>query len=91
VVGNKKDLDSSRQVSFDEGKRFALSCGSAHYIETSAKTQTNLHEVFATLVKEIRKNKRLAAKKEARENGNEPNCFFKGILVVIGWVKDIFA
>ena len=68
VVGNKNDMEQEREVTAEEGKRFALSCGSAHYIETSAKTRLNIEDLFLTLVRELRKAKKQAAKKDGDED-----------------------
>ncbi|KRX07911.1 P-loop containing nucleoside triphosphate hydrolase [Pseudocohnilembus persalinus] len=50
VVGNKSDLE--RKVSEEEGQSFAQSIN-AKYIETSAKLNSNVHQAFEILVKDI--------------------------------------
>jgi Ras-related protein Rab-2A len=45
LVGNKKDLEQDRQVSFDEGERFAKSHG-LNFFETSAKTNEGVGQAF---------------------------------------------
>ena len=55
LIGNKSDLESQRQVQFDEGKAFAESNG-MKFIETSAKTDQKVKEAFETLTKEIIKD-----------------------------------
>ncbi|KAH0791578.1 Ras family protein [Histomonas meleagridis] len=45
VVGNKTDLAESRTVSTEEAKKYAESLG-AQYIETSARTPSNIQELF---------------------------------------------
>merc|ERR1711974_112790 len=52
LVGNKIDLESSREVSTNEGKQLALSW-SCLFIETSAKTRVNVTETYVELVKAI--------------------------------------
>ncbi|KAJ3437434.1 ras-like protein rasd [Anaeramoeba flamelloides] len=56
IVGNKNDLENERQVSQGEGTDLAKSFNSP-FIETSAKTRTNVEEAFFGLVREIRKVK----------------------------------
>ncbi|KAJ3433062.1 ras-like protein rasd [Anaeramoeba flamelloides] len=56
IVGNKNDLENERQVSQGEGTDLAKSFNSP-FIETSAKTRTNVEESFFGLVREIRKVK----------------------------------
>jgi Ras-related protein Rab-2A len=45
LIGNKCDLDTRRQVSYEEGERFAKE-NSLIFMETSAKNQTNVEEAF---------------------------------------------
>jgi len=49
IAGNKIDLDSNRQVSFEEGKKFADDIG-ASFVETSARTNENIKELFDIVV-----------------------------------------
>lgn len=52
VVGNKGDLEVSREVSYEEGHAFAQERGLA-FIETSAKTTMNVEESFVQVAKEV--------------------------------------
>ncbi|KAJ3432533.1 ras and ef-hand domain-containing protein [Anaeramoeba flamelloides] len=56
LVGNKSDLNGSRKVTQENGKNLAefLNCP---FIETSAKTGTNVSEGFTTLTRAILKIK----------------------------------
>jgi len=54
IVGNKKDLSSSRQVSEAEASAFCKQHKIPFY-EASAKTRENVEECFYQLVREIRK------------------------------------
>jgi len=54
LVGNKVDL-KTRQVSTEEGKRFAEE-NKLHFLETSAKTSTNVKEVFTEAAKTVYEN-----------------------------------
>lgn len=63
LVGNKIDLESKREVTFEEGKEFADSLnvrfiGRLYYfiyfLETSAKSSSNVEKAFITLANEIK-------------------------------------
>ena len=65
LVGNKSDLDNKRQVDFEEGKAFADQHG-IPFLETSAKSSTNVEKSFLTMAGEIknRASRRAAAPRE---------------------------
>ena len=46
LVGNKKDLDEQREVTYEEGKKFADDFGFIDFFETSAKTGENIKNMF---------------------------------------------
>jgi len=54
LVANKNDLEEERCVATEEGKALAAKFG-IPFIEASAKTNTNVNEVFFTLVRQINK------------------------------------
>jgi Ras-related protein Rab-1A len=53
LVGNKCDMDESRQVSTDEGKELADQYN-IRFMETSAKESANVEEAFTLMTKEIK-------------------------------------
>jgi GTPase KRas protein len=54
LIGNKCDLEMERVVSIDEAKNYSKDIG-IPYIETSAKTRSNVDESFHQLVRQVRK------------------------------------
>ena len=54
LVGNKCDLDDKRTVSYQQGKELAETYG-MQFIETSAKSNTNVDEAFHLLGREVMK------------------------------------
>ncbi|KAG8506773.1 Ras-related protein Rab-42, partial [Galemys pyrenaicus] len=52
VVGHKSDLEAERQVRPEEGEKLAASLG-ARYVETSAKSNSNIGTAFGLLTQEI--------------------------------------
>jgi GTPase SAR1 family protein len=58
LVGNKKDLNKFRTVSFDEASNLAKKWHLI-YIETSAKTRENVDKAFSEILIKIKENKML--------------------------------
>jgi len=52
VVGNKKDLENQRQVSYKQGLTFTKSIGAQRYTEISAKTRDGLVDAWHCLIEE---------------------------------------
>jgi GTPase SAR1 family protein len=54
LVGNKSDLDESkRQVTYEEADRFAKENGIALFLETSAKSASNVEKVFVKAAEHV--------------------------------------
>ncbi|RNF25794.1 putative ras-related protein rab-5 [Trypanosoma conorhini] len=53
LLGNKKDLESLRQVSFSDGETLAQEEGVNGFFETSAKENDNVEEVFVKLAQTL--------------------------------------
>ena len=51
LIGNKLDLENIREVSFDEGKKYANEHNACYFNETSAKNGLNAKEVFIQAAK----------------------------------------
>ena len=71
VVGNKLDLvldtPSSRAVLSQEGEEYAAEINAASYIETSAKTDTNVDAAFHQLVRSIRSSPTFSSSSSSRK------------------------
>ncbi|NXO32887.1 RAB17 protein, partial [Cisticola juncidis] len=62
LVGNKTDLDAEREVSTEEGEEFARTKGLL-FMETSAKSNHQVNDVFMAVVQELlRREKEKASK-----------------------------
>lgn len=55
LVGNKSDLESTREVSVEEGQNLAETEG-LFFIETSALDSTNVQTAFEIVIREIYNN-----------------------------------
>ena len=63
LVGNKKDLDSQRQVPYEEGKELADHFN-VRFLETSAKESVNVEEAFTVMTREIKSKVATSAPKQ---------------------------
>lgn len=52
LVGNKKDLETKREVTVDKAKNLAREWGCT-FLEASAKTDTNIREIFYSLIDQV--------------------------------------
>ena len=68
LVGNKKDLDSQRQVPYEEGKELADHFN-VRFLETSAKESVNVEEAFTVMTREIKSKVATSAPKPRNEPG----------------------
>jgi GTPase SAR1 family protein len=53
LVGNKLDLEDSRQVTFEQGKKKSEEFPGCRFFESSAKMDVNVNEVFQGLAEDI--------------------------------------
>jgi len=56
LVGNKADLEAERKVPKEQAEQRAQQWGIA-YVETSAKTRTNVEKVFYDLMRDVKRRK----------------------------------
>ena len=49
IIGNKLDLEEERKVTFKEGMELSYQLGALEYVETSAKTGTDVEKAFIDL------------------------------------------
>ena len=66
LVGNKNDLESSRVVTYNEGKNYAINNG-MEFIETSAKVNVNIEEAFFTIARKIKEKVQKFEEKHSNE------------------------
>lgn len=69
LVGNKSDLDSKRQVQFEDAKAFADERG-IPFLETSAKSSVNVEKAFLTMAAEIKNRMAMVPQPEENKGGS---------------------
>jgi len=69
LVGNKCDLEHLREVTTEEGKELARSFG-AEFIEASAKSRTNIEQIFVNIVRKIRSKSKKGRSRSATEHSS---------------------
>jgi len=77
LVGNKSDLTAKRVVSTEQGKEFADSLG-IEFLETSAKTSTNVEQAFLTMASQIKARMKSQPNAAGGPAGNKGTVNFKG-------------
>ncbi|KAI9499807.1 GTP-binding protein [Coemansia spiralis] len=73
LVGNKSDLKADRQVSFAEAQALAQSYG-CPYVETSAKENLNIKDVFISSVKIANRARGVGEDAEDADGSDKPMC-----------------
>jgi len=73
VVGNKKDLESSRMVQTAQGEAKAKEWN-CKFLESSAKTKENVDEMVHSCIREVRKQKEQMEKKSGRKKTSGSKC-----------------
>ena len=53
LLGAKQDLESKREIEFEDGKKFAATHEISHFYEVSAKTGYNVSEAFFTFFQDV--------------------------------------
>ncbi|KAL0233816.1 hypothetical protein PCE1_002322 [Barthelona sp. PCE] len=79
LVGNKSDLEDEREVSYEEGEKFAKDNDLHFFIETSAKTADNVDEAFektASLIYRLILEERI---EPSDSNGLKPGPLYGGV------------
>ncbi|XP_036441790.1 ras-related protein Rab-8B isoform X3 [Colossoma macropomum] len=89
ILGNKCDMNDKRQVSKERGEKLAIDYG-IKFLETSAKSSTNVEEAFFTLSRDImtRLNRKMNENNPSgggpvkiTENRSKKPSFFRCILL----------
>jgi Ras-related protein Rap-1A/Ras-related protein Rap-1B len=68
LVGNKCDLADQRVISKEQGEQLAQKFG-CMFLECSAKTKTNVEQVFQDLIRYINKNSPASSDKKKKSRG----------------------
>ena len=73
LVGNKKDLEDERKISFDEAKSLAELWG-IEYLETSAKNNYNCKEVFEKIARFVLEYRSISKGIKVKDNKKKSSC-----------------
>ena len=71
LVGNKSDMTDKKVVEYAVAKEFADSMGIS-FIETSAKSSTNVQDAFLTMARQIKERIGGSVEGGANDKGNGP-------------------
>ena len=77
LVGNKKDCDAERQVTYDMGKECAEKYSFLHFMETSAKTGEGIITAFQVMAKTLFMEYDEKTKRKTRDETNEEKDVIK--------------
>jgi len=80
LIGNKADLIDEKQVSEETAQKFADKLG-IPFLETSAKTATNVDQAFLTMAKELIKAREQSAQNGSSSSKGKGNSGNNGIIV----------
>ncbi len=69
LVGNKCDLNDQRVISTEQGEQMASKFGGCAFLEASAKTKTNVDDVFYILIRSINKKLPDQGEKKGKKKG----------------------
>jgi len=79
LVGNKIDLKEQRQVTFERGEKTAKEIR-ASFLETSARTGTNVEQAFNQLIREVKRSRLEAEERQIRQlkaNKDKSRCILQ--------------
>merc|ERR1712146_711643 len=69
LVGNECDLNDQRVISTEQGEDLARKFGGCAFLEASAKTKTNVDEIFYNLIRQINKKLPDSAGEKKKKKG----------------------
>ncbi|KAK5575590.1 hypothetical protein RB653_006723 [Dictyostelium firmibasis] len=78
MIGNKSDLEYERQITYQEGKDLA-NCLGMSFMEVSAKTRSNIEEVFNETVRCVKRREESLNKDKSKDGKDikKKNSIFK--------------
>jgi Ras-related protein Rap-1A/Ras-related protein Rap-1B len=70
LVGNKCDLQDQRVITTEQGQQLSAKFGNCAFLESSAKTRTNVNEIFFDLIRQVNRTKR----PDSTDGGKKKKC-----------------